>query len=273
MTGRPAEVKSVHTRLLKCALEIEDSRAYWASMRAHADGPATSTAPTAQQAFNAYWFGARSLSRTAVLLANMRARFDAFPPALALLGRWPHMSSDARRVICHWHLQLADPLYREFTGGYLAKRRDGPRPEVSRDLAVSWIGRHGAARWTMSTRIQFASKLLSAAYSAGLLASNRDPRPLAAPRVPDDALEYLLYLLRGLSFEGALVDNPYLSSVGLDRGALMERLRKLPALSFSQQGDLIDLEWRYPDLLTWSRARFEGEEPIHQSRLMTQLPP
>jgi hypothetical protein len=39
------EVTHVHTRLLKCALEIEDSRAYWA----HTDG---SEAVTAQRAFD-----------------------------------------------------------------------------------------------------------------------------------------------------------------------------------------------------------------------------
>jgi len=40
------------------------------------------------------------------------------------------MEPEARRVICHWHLQLTDPLYRSFTGGYLAERRAGTRPEV-----------------------------------------------------------------------------------------------------------------------------------------------
>jgi hypothetical protein len=61
----------------------------------------------------------------------------------------------------------------------------------------------------MTTRIQFASKLLSAAYSAGLLAGNRDPRAVVFPRVPDDALEYLMYLLREVTFEGTLLSNPY----------------------------------------------------------------
>jgi hypothetical protein len=95
----PAEATAVQTRLLKCALEVEDARAYWGNA-----GPVT-----AQRAFEEYWFGARSLSRIAVLLSNMRARFDAFPAALSVLQGWPSMSPDTRRLVCHWHLQLADP--------------------------------------------------------------------------------------------------------------------------------------------------------------------
>lgn len=79
-------------------------------------------------------------------------------------------------------------------------RRSGPRTEVIRDLVVAWVGERGAGRWTMATRVRFASKLLSAAFSAGLVASNRDPRPLVIPRVPNEALEYLMYLLREVQF-------------------------------------------------------------------------
>jgi hypothetical protein len=83
-------------------------------------------------------------------------------------------------------------------------------------VVVTWVGDQGPGRWTMTTRIQFASKLLSAAYSAGLVAGNRDPRPLAFPRVPDDALEYLMYLLREVTFEGSLLRQPLHGSLGLD---------------------------------------------------------
>lgn len=252
MSDRPREVTEVHTRLLKCALEVEDCRAYWA----HADG---SQHVGAQQAFDGYWFGARSLSRIEVLLANMRARFDAYPAALAVLHRWQHMAPDTRRVICHWHLQLADPLYRAFTGEYLVSRRSGHRADITRDLTVSWVGDQGPGRWTMATRIQFASKLLSSAFSAGLVATNRDPRPLVIPRVPDDALEYLVYLLRGVGFEGTLLRNPYAASVGLDELSLDDRLRRLPALTFSRQGDLFEMAWQYADLQSWAATKVPSE--------------
>lgn len=248
MTEKPAEATQIHTRLLKCALEIEEARAYLQ----HTDG---SVPVTPRQAFSEYWFGSRSLARVEVLLTNFRARFDAFPPALPLLHSWLDMTPDTRRVLCHFHMQLADPLYREFTGEYLVKRHDGARAGITRDLVIRWVAEQGPGRWTMTTRIQFASKLLSSALSAGLLTTNRDPRPLQYPRVDDDALEYLIYLLRGVKFAGTLLDNPYLKSVGLCGGLLDERLRGLPSLRFRRQGDLHDFGFLYPTLSAWAAAR------------------
>ncbi len=247
MSSRPSEEVQVHTRLLKCALEVEDARAFW---RHVAPGMEVS----AEQAFDEYWFGARSLPRIKVLLTNFRARFSAFPDALGVLHRWPAMTPGTRTVVCHWHLQLADPLYRRFTGEYLVERRVGTRDEVTRDVVVRWVGQQGPGRWTMSTRIQFASKLLSAAYSAGLVTSNRDPRPLGLPRVGDDALAYAVYLLRGVEFAGTLTDNPYLRSVGLVGPHLEDRLRGLGELRFQRQGDLIDFGWEFPSIGAWADA-------------------
>lgn len=247
MSERPDEAQDVHTRLLKCALEIEDARAYWR----YTDG---SQKADSQTAFDAYWFGARSLARVKVLLTNFRSRFDAYPEAHRVLHRWVDMSPDTRRVICHWHMQLADPLYRNFTGAFLVERRFGSRPEVTRDVVVSWVTSQDPDRWRMSTRIQFASKLLSTAFSAGLVGSNRDPRPLELPRVDDHALSYVLYLLRGLTFSGSLLENPYLASVGLSGVVLEDRLRGLRSLRFKRQSDLIDYGWAYPDLSSWAEA-------------------
>ena len=255
MSERPREVTQVHTRLLRCALEIEDSRAYWS----HAGAP---RGARATQAFDKYWFGARSLARIEVLLANMAVRFDAFPAALEVLHCWSHMSPDTRRVICHWHLQLADPLYRAFTGEYLLSRRAGPRVEVTRDLVVGWMAQYGADRWTMATRIQFASKLLSASFSAGLVGTRRDPRRLVLPQVPDEALEYLMYLLREVEFSGTLLDNPYVASVGLEGSLLEDRLRTLPGIAFRRQGHLTDFGWRHADLRAWAAANLGLEDRL-----------
>lgn len=248
MTGRPSEEARVHTRLLKCTLEVENARAYWQHVASEGEKP------SARQAFEGCWFGARSLPWVKVLLANFRARFDAYPAALAVLARWADMSPDTRRLICHWHLQLSDPLYRAFTGRYLVERHEGPRPEVTRDLVVKWIGQQEAERWGLPTRIQLASKLLSSALSAGLVKTNRDPRPLLYPRVGDEALTYLMFLLREVEFAGSLLDNPYTASVGLTGGYLEERLRGLSALHFRRQGDLVDFGWRYPSLGDWASA-------------------
>lgn len=252
MRERQAETTSVHTRLLHYALQVDDARAYWS----HVGAPGESSA---RRAFDEYWFGARSLRRAGIVVTNMRARFDAFPGALDVLHRWIGMEPESRRVICHWHLQLADPLYRRFTADYLADRREGGRGEVTRDLVAGWVGTQEATRWNLGTRIQFASKLLSAAHSAGLVRSNRDPRVVVLPKVPDTALEYLLYLLRETEFKGTLLSNPYLASVGLVGPVLEERLRALRGLEFRRQGDLVEFGWRYDTLRGWADGRFESQ--------------
>ena len=97
-----------------------------------------------------------------------------------------------------------------------------------------------------------ASKLLSTAFAAGLVGGRRDPRPLVFPRINNDALSYLLHLLREVEFEGTLVDNPYLRSVGLEGSTLAARLRSLPTLRYRRTGDVIDFGWRHPSLAAWA---------------------
>lgn len=248
MPDRPTEETRVHTRLLKCALEVEETRAWWA----HVDPDGA--APDQHQAFEQYWFGDRSLPRVRVLFTNMRARYGAFPDAARVLHRWRPVEPDTRLPICHWHLQLSDPLYRRFTGDLLVQRRDGPDPTITRDRVVRWVSDQGPGRWTMATRVQFASKLLGAARAAGLVEGTRDPRPLRVPRVTDAALTYAVYLLRQTDFEGTLLDNPYLRSMGLEGGTLADRLRSLPDLRFGRSGTATDFGWRHPDLVTWAAA-------------------
>jgi hypothetical protein len=241
------ESTEVHTRLLKCALEIDASRAYWAYRK-------PDTAASAQEAFERFWFGSKSLARVQVLLSNMKVRFDDYPQALRALHHWSDMGPDTRAVICHWHLQLSDPLYRAFTGEFLVDRRAALRADITRDVVVAWVGERGPTRWTMPTRIQCASKLLSSAYSAGLVGTNREPRPLITPRVPEDALTYMLYLLREVRFRGEIFENPYFHSVGLDRETLFGRLRGNQALHVQRQADLVEVDWKYPSFTAWARA-------------------
>ena len=175
MSGRPSEAVEVHTRLQKCTLEVDNSREYWTRI-------GLGETPTVQVAFDECWFGARSFDRTAEILAHIRARFEPYPEALQVLASWPDMGPDTRRLICHWHLQLSDPLYRAFTGRFLVERRQGTRAAVTRDLATAWVDAQQPGRWSPATRIQFASKLLSAAAAAGLVEGKRDPRRLCYPR-------------------------------------------------------------------------------------------
>ena len=257
MTSQPSETTEFHTRLMKCALEVEHSRAYWQHVQPECGEP------SAEEAFSQYWFGARSVARVKSLLTDFCERYDAFPPALQVLRRWEQMEPTTRRVICHWHLQLADPLYRAFTGAYLVERRQQSKPEISRDLVVQWIERFVPGRWMLATRVQFARKLLNAATSAGLLRGSRDPRSLQLPRVDDEALTYLLHLLREVNFHGTLLDNPYFTSVGLAGEELERRLRMLTAIRFRRQGDLIDIGWQHENLIDWAEATILAGEPIH----------
>lgn len=251
MTEARGEVTALHTRLMKCALLVDESRAYWAA--ADVADPVT-----VDLAFGGYWFGAKSTAQVEVLLANMRARFDVWPEARWVLHRWRGMAPDVRRLVCHWHLQLADPLYRAFTGEMLVARRARPSAQISRDVVVRWVGEVGKASWTMASRVQFASKLLSAAAAAGLVDGVRDPRPLQLPRVPDEALVYLLYLLRDVTFEGTLWANPYLRSVGIGEDALTSRLRPGTGVHWERQADLRSLHWEHPDLRSWASATVLG---------------
>ena len=129
----PSEAVEVHTRILRLALGIEESRSYWERVDL--------TVPAARRtllAFEQRWFGAKSLERIRFLLANFAGRYDPFPEALAVLKRWRAMDAAARQVICHWHLQLSDPLYRRFTGTFLLERR-GVRGTIDRDVALRWV--------------------------------------------------------------------------------------------------------------------------------------
>jgi hypothetical protein len=244
---RPAEAVDIHTRILRLALGIEESRSYWE----HVD-PSIPMPDRARMAFEQRWFGARSLPRVRFLLTSFAARYDAFPDALEVLRRWQGMDLATRIAICHWHLQLSDPLYRRFTGSFLVERRLHPTPSVDRDLVLRWLRSHFPERWSEATYVQFASKLLSAASEAGLLSPRKDPRSLLLPRIPDLALAYLMYLLREIRFEGTLIDNPYLRSVGLDGGFLDQRLRNLPGIRFHRMAHLTEFDWAAPDLITWA---------------------
>jgi hypothetical protein len=255
--GAPAfaEAKGAHSRLLRCSLCVDESRAYWANV--DPDRPRDS----AVAAFEQSWFGTKSEAWTTELLSNMRVRFDAFPDALRVLARWRTMRFETRRLICHLHVQLTDPVYRAFTGAFLPERRESIRPSVQRQAVIDWVAAHGPARWALKTQLQFATRLLSCALSAGLLGGNRDPREALTPRVPDEVLSYLLYLLRGVSFEGSLIANPYLASLGIVGGVVDDRFHTLSSIDFRRVGSTYEIGWRYPDLVTWARAELDVGGP------------
>ena len=247
--AQSAEIREFHTGILRLTLAIEHSRRYWE----HVDPPASLPPPArAAKAFEQRWFGSKSLERVRYLTTTFAARYDAFPASLRVLAGWRDMDPATRQLICHWHVQLTDPLYRRFSGSYLVSRRVGQGATIDRDAVLRWIRAEYPDRWSEATCVQFASKLLSAAREAGLVGT-RDPRPLAFPRVGDQALAYLLYLLRHTRFDGDLTGNPYLVSVGVDEDWLVARARSLPGVSLRRMMGVLDFEWAYPDLAAWRR--------------------
>ncbi|TVP98544.1 MAG: DUF1819 domain-containing protein [Planctomycetaceae bacterium] len=244
-----AEETVPHTRMMKCTLEVEPSRAYWAEYGL------IGVPVSKDHAFQRATFGSKTYMRVERLVADLRHRYDAFPPALEVLGHWHGMRPDDRVLICHWHTQLADPIYRRFTGELMVDRyHHGPRPTVDSEMVVRWLENQVPGRWQFATRSKIASKMMSSAFTAGLLASNRDPRTIRFPQVSDQALTYLVYLLREVSFAGTLIANPYLASVGLDSDTSCRRLRAIPAIGFRRQGDLIEFQWQHESLGQWAAA-------------------
>ena len=254
-----AEVTRFHTRLLKCDLAVEQSRVYWQ----HASGQ--EDAPQPERAFSEYWFGARSLPRVRMLLAMLRERFDAWPEALRVLAGWKTMSSSTRRLICHWHLQLADPLYRHFTGVFLPQRRAESMHTIRRTVVVDWIEQLCPARWQISTRVQFTRKLIHSADKAGLLITSGDTAELQTARIDDISLAYLMYLLRSTQFQGTLLQNPYIASLGLDTDDVQGRLRRIPSVGLQRQSGLKEFNWQHESLEAWAvAAGILGSQP-HQN--------
>jgi len=244
---RNSEATSDHTLLLRMALSLEYNRAYWENLR-----PGITRKNIAKVAFEERWFGNKSMSRIRLLLTNFRRRFDAYPEALKVLCRWRPTDAKIRQIICHWHLQLADPIYRDFTGNFLVNRRRHPKPRVDRNVTARWLIDRILDKWSVATLNRVANNLLSSAAEAGLLSRKPETRTLIYPHVDDMSLAYLLYLLRNIEFKGTLLSNPYLLSLGLNDGYLEQRLRRLPGLHFSRMGDLNDFNWTYSDLETWA---------------------
>ncbi len=243
------EERRFHTRIQKTTLAVAEARSYWTHWT-----PDESKDVIAMRGFEERWFGARSAARVRVLLESLRARFDAFPEAFSVLRRWRGIDPGTRTLVCHWHLQLSDPLYRAFTGELLPSLRQTGQTRTSRGEVLRWMAAIEATRWGPASRIQLASKLLTSAREAGLVGPGQDTRPILMPVVPDLALGYLLHLLRGVRITGTLNENPYTASVGLVGEGLEGRLSRLPGLNYRKQGGFTEFEWASSNLDAWAAA-------------------
>lgn len=243
-----AETTRFHNRLQKLALAVEDSRLYWQTAR-----PDLTPAEENRRAFTERWFGGKSSAWVGVLLSNFRARYAAFPGVLKALHHWHPADPVTRRLVCHWHLQLTDPYYRRFTAEYLTALRDHGGATDFRTV-LRWVEETKPKPWQASTCRQVASRLLAAASEAGLLSPAPDPRRVLTPHVTDEALGYILHLLRGTLISQPLFANDYLGSVALSGVFLDQRLRVVPWVRVQRMGDVVTAEWQYRDLQEWAEA-------------------
>jgi Putative inner membrane protein (DUF1819) len=239
------EKSDFHTRLLRTSLCLEESRAYWEHYR---DDIPKNKLPTV--AFEERWFGSKSMARVRSLLVELNYRFESYPVARSLLRYWCPSDPVTRQNICHWHMQLTDPLYRNFTGVFLEQRRQQTNANIERNTVARWVTEQIKSDWSSATTLRMATSLIGVCAAAGLCTENTGTRQLQYPKVSDEALVYWLYFLRHVKFTGSLLDNPYFTSIGLSGSFLEQRLRRLSGIAFSRMGELVDFGWDYPDLKT-----------------------
>lgn len=250
---RPSEATAVHTRILRCMLAVEDCYAYWQRV--------DTTVPVAERArvaFEQRWFGTKSEARVRTIMTDMIERFDAFPEALAALKDAGTLPARIRPFICHLHTQLADPIYRRFTGELLPALRAEGRMSIDRPRVARWIDALEPGRWSAVTAIKFGSNLLATAFDVGLVAGRRDPRKIAVPQVPDVAIGYALYLVREVTIEGSLLDNPYLRSLGITQETFRAFAPRIPGVHFVELGGATELSFDAPSLRAWAANAFGG---------------
>lgn len=227
-------------------LAADDCFAYWR----HVD-TAIPQPQRAKVAFAERWFGTKSEARVRTIMTDMIERFDAFPDALALFQMLGRIPVGLRTWICHLHTQLADPVYRSFTGDFLAERRGEGRTTVDRPTVARWVEASHPGRWSAVTCVKFASNLLATAHDVGLVRGRRDPRELPHVAVPEIIVGYALYLLRGVRIDGSLTENPYLRSLGLTTETLGRMSARIPGLRVAELGGVAEVTFLEPSLTSW----------------------
>lgn len=245
------EATTVHTRILRCMLAVDDCYAYWKNVD-------TSVPPAERSkvAFEERWFGTKTEARVKTLVGDMLERFDVFPSALAALHAKGSVPSHLRPFVCHLHVQLADPIYRRFAGDLLPRRRALGHATIDLGLVSTWVEGEEPGRWSPATRTKFASNLLATALDVGLVQGRRDPRKISRPHVPPPVLGYALHLLREVAFEGTLTDNPYLRSLGVEVDSFAGYALDIPGIRFASVGGVAEIAFDEPSLTAYVARTF-----------------
>ena len=234
-------------------LAADDSNAYWRNVDL-----SVPVSARGHLAFEQRWFGTKSEARVRTIMSDMFERFDAYPEALALFHRLGRIPAGIRTLLCHLHTQLADPIYRRFSGDLLAERRSERRTTIDRPTVARWVDSLEPDRWSKVTCIKFASNLLATGFEVGLIGGRRDPRLLPHPIPPELFLGYALYLLRDVRFAGSLTDNPYLRSLGVVPATLRTFAPRIPGVRIAELGGVAEISFLEPNLTAWG-LRYLGD--------------
>ena len=247
------ETTKIHTRLLRATLLEEHSQSFWKHFKQD------ETEDNVETAYNNYWFGSANKATIRRTLSNFYVRYTEFPNCLSVLKKWTDIDIRERILICHWHLQLSDVLYRKFTSEFIPSRFIYTPAAFHKDQVQQWVYGFMGEKWAGSTQAQLASKMLSCIRSVGYVSKDTtNTIELRYPSVNQRALQYILYALREIEFQGSLLENPYLKSVGLTGSFLISQINQTSTISVNQLGDVTSLEWKYPTLLEWSNQEISG---------------
>lgn len=186
-------------------LEASASATFWR----HAD-PSESLSERRARALAEEWYLDLSDARRRYLLGEFDKRFS--PAHLRALKAWQPDAERQAPLLCHWHLQWSDPLYREFTSGFLVNAWAQPETKINVDAVDGWLEQRGShTEWSASTRRRLASGLLSAAGEAGFLKGSGRLKEVRTVTVDGACMDYLRQQLLSDEGEPGLGEEIFLS--------------------------------------------------------------
>lgn len=215
------EVSQEHTGLLRMGLEVDSSVTFW-----NQASPGESPSARHARAISEGWFSRPSEARLKYLLTELGKRFP--DDVLPALKSWKPEQESQSALVCHWHLQWSDPLYRAFCTDFWVSRWASPESTIDNHAVQGWLEKRGNhADWSPSTTRRLASGLLSAATDAGLCkGAGKNLRELRVLQASPSSLDYLKAFLSQQSQDQRPVsEDPYLCGISItERSGFQEGL-------------------------------------------------
>jgi hypothetical protein len=170
-------------------LQVDASMRFWSHVQA-----GESAAERRRRAAQEGWYPELSEARLKYLLSELEKRFPQ--SSLPALQAWSPEGERQAPLVCHWHLQCSDPLYRDFTSSYLVRLWARPDHGLSVAEVDAWLAARAPDRgWSATTRRRLASGLLGAAAEAGLLKGSGRKKEVRTVNVDAASMGYLRSVL------------------------------------------------------------------------------